>query len=348
MAKNPAYKDTAALCNKIIQDAQDSNFSPVYLLMGDEPYYPDKACEAIIDAALAPEERDFNQTIFYGLDTDAATVASEARCYPMMAERRLVVLKEAQSMKSLEDLATYCEEPLDSTVLVILMRGAKADKRKALYKTVSKMGVVMESTALRDYEVSNWISDFYASRGLNIAPDAAALLGEFAGTSLGKIALETDKLLKNLPQEEKTVTAEDIEKNVGISRQFSIFELTKALAAKNSQSALFIAAHMGSEAKFALPMATAAIFGYFYRILSVEAQQAAKGSLSPQEKAAILGVSPFFLREYDQAIANYPIPKCMRVLAVIEDYDFKGKGGAPQDTEDRELFLEMVSKILVI
>lgn len=345
MAKNPAYVDTAAICDKIIREARAGIFSPVYLLMGEEPYYPDKACEAIIDAVLAPEERDFNQTIYYGLDTDAGTVASEARCYPMMAERRLVVLKEAQSMKSLEDLATYCEEPLDSTVLVILMRGAKADKRKALYRAVSKVGTVLESQPLREYEISRWITDYYASRGLAIEPDAAALLGESAGTDLGKIALETDKMLKNLPEGSKRITAEDIENNVGISRQFNIFELTKALSARNSASALYIAARLGEEAKFALPMATAALFGHFYRILNLEARME-KAPLSQQEKASILGVNPFFLREYDQAVANYPMPRLMRVLAAIEEFDYKGKGGAGQDTEDRELLLELTSKIL--
>lgn len=347
MARNPAYVETAALCDKIIREVGAGIFSPVYLLMGEEPYYPDKACDAIMEAALAPEERDFNQTVFYGLDTDAGTVASEARCYPMMAERRLVVLKEAQSMKSLEDLAIYCEEPLDSTVLVILMRGAKADKRKALYKTVSKVGTVLESQPLRDYEISRWISDYYASRGLGIDPDAAELLGESAGTDLGKIALETDKMLKNLPEGTTRVTAEDVENNIGISRQFNIFELTKALSARNSQSALYIAARLGSEAKFALPMATSAIFGHFYRILTLEARMA-KGQLSQQEKAAILGVNPFFVREYDQAVANYPLPRLMRVLAAIEEYDYKGKGGAGQDTEDKELLLELTSKILAV
>ena len=347
MAKNPAYVDTAALCEKIIREAGAGVFSPVYLLMGEEPYYPDKACEAIIDAALAPEERDFNQTIFYGLDTDAGTVASEARCYPMMAERRLVVVKEAQSMKTLEDLATYCEDPLDSTVLVILMRGAKADKRKALYKNVSKVGIVLESQPLRDYEMGRWISDYYASRGLQIDPDAAALLAESAGTDLGKIALETDKMLKNLPEGATKVTAEDVENNIGISRQFNIFELTKALSARNAQSALYIAARLGSEAKFALPMATAAIFGHFYRLLTLEARMA-KAPVSPQEKAAILGVNPYFLREYDVALANYPLPRLMRVLAAIEEYDYKGKGGAGQDTDDKELLLELTSKILAV
>lgn len=347
MAKGPAYLETAAQCSKIISDVRSGSFSPVYLLMGEEPYYPDLACQAIIDAALAPEERDFNQTIFYGLDTDADTVASEARCYPMMAERRLVVLKEAQSMKTLENLATYCEEPSESTVLVILLRGARADKRKALYKTVSKCGEVMDSQALRDYEVGSWIGDYYRSRGLQISPDAAALLGESAGTDLGKIVLETDKMLKSLPEGTVKISAEDIERNVGISRQFNIFELTKALSAKNNERALYIASRLGSDAKFAMPMATNALFGHFYRILTLEARMM-RGPVSTQEKAAILGVNPYFLREYDTAVANYPTIKTMRVLALIEEYDYIGKGGGAPDSDGREILLELTSKILNI
>lgn len=345
MAKNPAYAAASALCEKITKDVGAGVFSPVYLLMGEEPFYPDKACEAIVESALLPEERDFNQTVFYGLDTTAADVASQARCYPMMAERRLVVLKEAQNMKSLEELAAYCEDPSDSTVLVILMRGARADTRKALYKAASKNGVVLESQPLKDYEVSHWITSYYASMGLSIEPDAAALMAESTGPNLGKIVLETDKMRKNLAQGTRSVTSQDVENNIGISRQFNIFELTKALSSRNAQSALYIAARLGEDAKFALPMATAAVFGHFYRLLVLESRLA-KGTLSQQEKAAVLGVNPYFLREYDMAVANYPLPKLLRILFLIEEFDYKGKGGAAQDTDGKELLLELTSKIL--
>ena len=210
-------------CRKAVQDIRNGSFAPVYLLMGDEPYYPDMLCEEIIRHALTDSERDFNQSVYYGLDTDAGTVASDARSYPMMAERRLVVLKEAQNMKTLEDLGAYAAEPLESTVLVILMHGASADKRRSLYKNVQKNGFVLDSPQVRDYEMPEWISAYFRTRGIAIDPQAAALLGEYAGTDLGKIAVETDKMLKSLPEGVSRVTAEDIEKNVGISRQYSIF-----------------------------------------------------------------------------------------------------------------------------
>ena len=346
MAKNPGFMETDALCRKIVADVRSGTFAPVYLLMGEEPYYPDKACEAIVENALQDFERDFNQTVFYGLDTDAMTVASEARSYPMMADRRLVVVREAQSMKTLEELATYCEEPLDSTVLVILLHGARVDKRKALYKNVMKNGVVMDSATLRDYEIDRWISMFYREKGLSIAPDAAQLLGESAGTDLGKIAVETEKMLKNLPEGTTAVTAADVEKNVGISRQFSIFELTRELSMHNAPKALKIAAWLGATPRFALPMATAALFTHFYRILKYEAALQKDPRIGSDVKAKILGVNPYFFREYDTAVQYYPLPKCMQVLALIEEYDFKGKGGGAGEATPEQLLLELVSKIL--
>ena len=346
MAKNPGFMETDALCRKIVADVRSGVFAPVYLLMGEEPYYPDRACEAILAHALEDSERDFNQTVFYGLDTDATTVASEARSYPMMADRRLVVVKEAQSMKSLEDLATYCGEPMDSTVLVLLLHGARADKRKALYKNVMKNGVVMDSTALRDYEIDRWIAMYYREKGLSIAPDAAQLLGESAGTDLGKIAIETEKMLKNLPEGTTSVTAEDIEKNVGVSRQFSIFELTRELSLHNAPKALKIAAWLGETPRFALPMATAALFNHFYRILKYAAVLRQNPRVGNDVKAKVLGVNPFFFREYDTAVQFYPLQKCMQVLALIEEYDYLGKGGGAGEATQEQLLMELVSKIL--
>lgn len=227
--------NVGSLCREIVSAVKSGQFAPVYLLMGDEPYYTDMVCDAVIENALDEASRDFNETICYGADVDADTVITAARRFPMMAERQLVVVKDAQAMRDLEKLAVYCEKPLDSTVLVLLMRGASADKRKALYKQASKNGIVVESNALRDYEMPSWIAQYYSGRGLSIDPEAAALLAESAGTNLSRIAVETDKMLKNLPEGAKQITVSDIERNVGISREFSVFELTKELSAKTGR-----------------------------------------------------------------------------------------------------------------
>ena len=192
-----------AQARELIRDIRQKQFKPVYLLMGDEPYYPDLVCQAILDNCLEEWEQDFNQTVCYGSDVDAETVISAARRFPMMATRQLVVVKEAQLMKDLEQLSLYCANPLDSTVFVVLMHRASADKRKAFYKSALKAGVVLDSPAVRDYEIVNWILNYYRGRGLEIDPPAAQLLAESAGTDLGTIVVETDKLLKSLPEAER-------------------------------------------------------------------------------------------------------------------------------------------------
>ena len=344
MAKG--FQETDTLCREIVSDVRKGIFSPVYLLMGDEPYYVDMVCDAIIENALDESERDLNQTICYGADVDADTVITAARRYPMFAERQLVVVKEAQMMKGLEELAVYCQMPLESTILVIAMHGASADKRKSLYKTVSKMGKVVDSQQLRDYETARWISMYYSGCGLNIAPDAAALLAEYAGTDLNKIAVETQKMLKNLPEGTVNVSASDIERNVGISRQFSIFELTKELSLKNAPKALKIASYIGSAAKFAMPMAVSALYTHFYRILRYGALLMQNPRPANDAKAKVLGVNPYFFAEYDTAVRNYPVKKCMAVIALLKEYDYKGKGGDVGEATPAELMVELTARIL--
>ena len=334
MAATKSYIETDKQVRNILEDVRSGIFKSVYLLMGEEPYYPDLVCDAIIKHCLQEWEKDFNETICYGADVDADTVITAARRFPMMADRQLVVVKEAQQMKSLEELAVYCEHPLDSTVLVILMHGASADKRRALYKTVLKQGVIVESNALKDYEMPKWIAAYYEGRGLSIHPEAAMLLAESAGTDLGKIAVETEKLLKNLPEGTKEVSVADVEKNVGVSRQFSIFELTKCLSYRQSAQALKIAAHIGETPRFALPMVVAPLFTHFYRILKYHAGEA------PQ-------MNPYFLKEYDAARRNYPLPKCMAIISLLTEYDYKGKGGDAGEADPAALFTELVSKILL-
>ena len=343
-----SYIETDRQVRDLMEEVKSGVFKPVYLLMGEEPYYPELMCSAILDNCLQEWEKDFNETVCYGADTDADTVITAARRFPMMADRQLVVVKEAQAMKTLEDLSLYCQKPLDSTVLVILLHGAVVDKRKALYKSVLKNGVVVESTALRDYEVAQWITAYYGGRGLRIDPEAAQLLSEAAGTDLGKIAVETEKLLKNLPEGVKDIRPEDIEKNVGISRQFSIFELTKALSYKDAAKSVKVAARIGEAPKFFLPMAISALFLHFNRILKYGALIRSGRGGDNAAKAKVLGVNPYFFREYDAAVQNYPLPACMKVISLLSDYDFKGKGGEVGEATPGELLVELTTKILNI
>lgn len=340
-------EDIAAISRKLIEDAKNGIFKPVYVLMGDEPYYPDLVCQAIIDNCIDEFGKDFNETICYGSDVTPEQVVTAARRFPMMSERQLVVVKEAQLMKGIEDIAVYCNEILESTVLVLLLHNAAIDKRKALYKSVQKLGVVLESPALRDYEVPSWISRHYSERGLKIDAEAAALLAESVGTDLSAISVETDKLLKNLPEGSTAVTVVDIEKNVGISRQFSIFELNKELSAKNASKALKIAAHLGDSAKFNMPQAVSAIYLHFYRILKYAALLSRGSYPSAEDKAAALaGVNPYFYREYDMAVRNYPLPKAQAAVSLLCEYDYLGKGGDGGAAAPGDLLKELTAKLL--
>ena len=343
-----SYTETDRQVRELIGEVKSGVFKPVYLLMGEEPYYPDLLCQTIIDNCLQDWEKDFNELICYGADVDADAVITAARRFPMMAERQLVVVKEAQAMKSLEELALYCQKPLDSTVLVILMHGASADKRKSLYKTVLKQGVIVESLPLRDYETEKWVMTYYSERGLQIDPEGARLLVESTGTDLGRIAVETEKLLKNLPEGVKAITPEDIEKNVGISRQFSIFELTKALSFRDAARAVKVARNVGETPKFAMPMAVSMLYTHFNRILRYHALlQAGQGGDSAA-KAKVLGVNPYFFKEYDAAVKKYSLKQAMRVISLLNDYDFKGKGGEVGEATPADLLVELTTKILNI
>lgn len=339
--------DIAAISRSLVQDACNGIFKPVYILMGDEPFYPDMVCQAVLDNCIDEFGKDFNETVCYGADVTPDRIITEAREFPMMAERRLIVVKEAQMMKNIEDLAVYCQSPLDSTVLVLLLHKATVDKRKALYKTVQKTGVVLDSPSLRDYEIPGWIQSYYTSKGLHIDPQAAALLGESAGTELSTIAVETDKLLKNLPEGATSVSVADVEKNVGISRQFSVFELTKELSYRRAPQALKIASHLGNSAKFAMPMAVSALYNHFYRILKYAALLAQGGYPSPEDKArALAGVNPYFYKEYDAAVRNYPLPRAMAVVGLLCEYDYLGKGGDGGAATPDQLLTELIVKIL--
>lgn len=346
MAAQKSYIETDRQVRSILEDVRGGIFKSVYLLMGEEPYYPEQVCQAIIDHCLQDWEKDFNETICFGADTTAETVITAARRFPMMADRQLVVLKEAQQMKSLEELALYCQQPLDSTVLVILMHGASADKRKALYKSVLKTGVIVDSPLLRDYELPQWIHHYYESRGLGIHPEASRLLAESVGTDLGKIAVETEKLLKNLPEGVREISVADVEKNVGVSRQFSIFELTKCLSFKEAGKALAMAGCIGSAPRFALPMVVAPLFNHFNRILKYHALLPSRPSQA--DAARVLGVNPYFLREYEAAVRNYSLQGCRRIISLLCEYDYKGKGGDAGEASATALFVELVSKIIVI
>lgn len=338
--------NTESVFKSMADDIAARRFSPVYLLMGEEQFYIDRIYSMLMENVLDEAEKDFNLTVLYGADVSGGDIANAALRYPMMAERQLVVVREAQSVSRLDELVRYAASPLDTTVLVLCYMGKSLDKRTALYKEIAKNGMVLESSPVRDYELPRWIVSYFSSLGYGIHPDAAALLAEYSGTDLSKIAVEGDKIVKSMDAGRKDIQVSDVEQNVGITRQFSIFELTKALSFRDVSRAFTIAAYLGASPRFALPAAVNALFLHFYRILKYAAFLKAAPSASASDRAKEIGVNPYFLKEYDTALRNFPVRKCMAVIADIKEYDFKSKGGDAGEATQGELLLELVSRIL--
>lgn len=340
------YMECDKLCRMLVSEASKGIYRPVYLLMGDEPYYVDMVCDAVMADCVPEEDRDFNQIVCYGSDVNADKVISAARRYPMFSQRQLVVVKEAQLMKDIESLSYYCEKPLESTVLVICMKGARVDKRRALYKSASKFGAVVDSVPVREYEMAGWLQAYYSSRGLRLAPDAAQVFIEFAGMELSKVVIETDKMLKNLPEATVDVTIEDVKTNVGMSRKWTIFELSDALFHHDAAKALRIASMVGSSAGFAMPAATGRLFAQFNTLLRYHALKLRKPGLDSYNMASELGLSPFILRNYETAARWYNLKKTMQIVALFREYDYKGKGGEQGEASQGDLLVELTAKIL--
>ena len=218
--------DTAAQYETLRKEIEAGEFQPVYILMGEEPFYPERLCALITDRVLQPHERDFNQTVLYGADTSVDEIISNCERYPMMSERVLVVVREAQVLKKPEGLGVYLDHISPSTVLVLLFSGKNMDKRTSFYKKATKSCIIFESAKIREEAMPRWIESYFRSIGRAIEPQGAMLLAEYAGNDLRKISVEADKLLKAVPEQQKTITVDDIEQNVGISREFNTSELT--------------------------------------------------------------------------------------------------------------------------
>ena len=345
--------DTATEFRTLRDEILGGTIKPFYLLFGKEHYYIDELCSLIMEKALAPEERDFGQVVWYGQDVTANQVVSAARQFPMMVSRQVVVVKEAQMMQKLEDIAVYFDAMMPSTVLVIcyktpndISKSSKSiDKRTSFYKQACKAGVVFESNQIPDYKMAGWIESCFRERGLSITPDGAALMAESAGVDIRKIVSETEKLLKLLPDGVTAVTAADIASSVGMSRDYSAFELTKALSLKDKVKCYRIVHFFAeSQKRFPIQMTLAALSSHFLKILRYHALLDAG-----MQRSAILsqlGINPYFAQEYDRALKNYPLLKTMKIISLLREYDYRSKSTAGSAASDGDLLSELVSKIL--
>jgi DNA polymerase-3 subunit delta len=327
---------------KIVNDIKSGNIKSIYFLMGEESYYIDKLSDYIEQNVLSEDEKGFNQTVLYGRDVTIEDIVSTAKRYPMMAERQVVIVKEAQDLsRTIDKLESYAENPMPSTVLVFCYKYKTLDKRKKMTKTLAKNGVVYESKKLYENQVGDWIKRVLSGKDYSIEPKANAMLVEFLGTDLSKINNELEKLQIILPKG-STITPQHIEENIGFSKDFNIFELRKAIGDKNQLKAYTIVDNFAQNPKDnPIVLTTSLIFSFFVQLLKYHGLK----DKNPKNVAAALGVNPFFLKDYDVAIKNYPMRKVSQIVGSLRDVDVKSKGVGANALSQSDLLREMLFKI---
>jgi DNA polymerase III subunit delta len=327
---------------KIINDIKSGNIKPIYFLMGEEPYYIDKLSEYIEYNILQEHERDFNQTVLYGRDVTIEDVVGSAKRFPMMADRQVVIVKEAQELsRTIDKLESYAENPQPTTVLVICYKYKTLDKRKKVTKILDKVGVVFESKKLYENQVGEWLKRVLQGKKLNIEPKAAVMLVDFLGTDLSKIANELDKLAIILPQG-STITPAIIEENIGFSKDFNVFEFRKSIGEKNQLKAYQIADYFAQNPKDnPMVVTTSLVFSFFSQLLQYHGLK----DKNPKNAAVLLKVNPFFLKDYDVALRNYPMKKVSQIVTTLRDIDVKSKGVGANALPQSDLLKEMLVKI---
>jgi DNA polymerase-3 subunit delta len=328
---------------EIISDLKNRIFKPVYFLAGEEPYYIDLITEYIQEKILPEDEKAFNQIILYGDDTNIASIIDTARRFPMMASHQVLIVKEAQSLKKIEDLIIYLEKPLLSTILVFSYKYKTIDKRTKLFKTLESHGVYFESGRIRDYLIPAWIERYLMVKGIKTDPSASAMLTEYLGTDLHKIVNELDKLIITLPQGKPIITTALIEKNIGISKDYNNFELQKAVGEKNILKANMIVHYFADNSKDnPITLSIASLFGFFSKLLTYHYLT----DKSKNNVAAVLKVNPFFVREYENSASKYNVAKTVQIISLLRTYDMKSKGYGDPGTDPGDLLKELVFKIL--
>lgn len=326
----------------ILSDLKKKNYKPVYFLSGEEPYFIDQISDFIEKKVLDESEKEFNQAILYGRDTDVGTIIGEAKRYPMMSDKMVIIVKEAQNIRNIEDLDSYISNPLDSTILVICYKYKTLDKRKAFPKTVAKKGILFESKKLYDNKIPDWISAYLKEKKYTISPKSSQLLTEYLGNDLGKISNELDKMMINLAPGTE-ITPDHIQMNIGISKDFNTFELNDALSKRDVVKANRIVNYFAANSKeHPLVLTIASLNSFFVKLLRYHGLE----DKSKESAARALGVNPFFVNDYVQAARNYPMQKIKSIVGNLREYDLRSKGIDNVSADDGELMKELIWKIL--
>ena len=332
--------------NSIMTDLQAGKYQSVYYLMGEESYYIDKICDYIAEHALQPEERDFNQTIFFGSDVNASQIADAARRYPMMAERQVVIVKEAQNLKNTEALEKYLKQPSQTTILVICHKNGKIDGRKREYvKLIQQAGVLFESQKLKDRDLPAFIENYVKQKNASIDPKSTQLIADAIGADLSRLTGELDKVLISLPENNKRITPQVVEDQIGVSKDFNGFELRDAIVNRNVFKANQIINYFDKNPKAGsiysfLPL----LFNYFQNLI-IAWYAPNRGSQEAVAEWLELR-SPWAAKEYMTGMRNFSAMKTMQIISKLREIDAKSKGLDNPNTPPGELMKELIFYIL--
>lgn len=328
---------------EILSQLKNKVYNPVYFLMGEETYFIDIISDYIADNVLDEAEKSFNQTIFYGKDSDINTIINSARRYPMMTQYQVVIIKEAQLLKDIDNLIYYVEKPLPSTILVVCYKYGTLDKRKKLYTALTKNAIVLESSKLYEDQIPSWIGSYVKARKCSIETPAAHMMVEFLGDDLSKIANELDKLIITLPTENRIISPAHIEKNIGISKDYNNFELQKALIQKDILKANRIVNYFSQNQNLnPITLTIGILFSFFSKLLLYHTL----ADKSQKNAATVLKIRPFFVKDYELASKRYSLKKTTDIISCLREYDLKSKGVNNTSTPAGELLKELVFKIL--
>jgi DNA polymerase-3 subunit delta len=329
---------------EIINDIQKGMIKPIYFLYGDEPYFIDQISDYIEKNVLSEDEKGFNQMVLYGRDVDMSEVVSNAKRFPMMAERQVIIVKEAQDLsRSIDQLEPYINNLVPSTVLVFNYKYKSPDKRKTVFKKLASVGVLFESKPLYENQVPAWIGHYIKQKGYQMDPKAALMLVEFLGTDLSRIANELGKLFIVLPPGH-VISPKDVELNIGISKDFNNFELRKAIGSKNVVKANQIIQYFAQNPKNNPTVVTISLLNAFFtQLLQLHSLT---NKTDKNAVAALLKVNPFFVGDYMEAGKNYPMRKVSEIIGYLRDADMKSKGVGARDMDQDDLLKELVFKIL--
>lgn len=333
---------TSHTYQSVMKDLKAKKYAPVYVLHGEEAYFIDEVSSYIEEQVLTEGEKGFNQSVYYGKDMDGRTLSAAARRFPMMASYQVILVKEAQNLKQMDELISYLQQPLDSTLLVLCMKGKSPDKRTKLGKAMEEH-VCMESKRLYDNQVPAWIETYLGERGISCSQKGLLLIAESLGSDLSRIANELDKLLVNL-NGRTTIEEKEISESIGINRDYNVFEFQSALARKDFQKCMRILQYFhASKNPFGKPVVLlGSLYAWFSKLFMIHAT----GSSDERAVAGAIGVNPFFVKEYLAAARNYPPARLEYIMGLLLETDLKAKGVGGGSEEDDALLKEMLVRMM--